>query len=128
MKFKHHSKLNSESCTTLVKSHWSLANPKHASRWKSLLPNVSPSDVWSLLLLLSRLETQTQLVMSNVCFFKSQCQHVDFVRLLVYKDKQARMQLSMLKAGKANKMLLSAMSRHWRHKGSTAQSDLLFFK
>lgn len=31
-------------------------------------------------------------------FFKCQCQHVDSVCLLVYKDKQERMQLSMLQA------------------------------
>ncbi len=76
MKVKHHSQLNSESRTSLVNSNWSLANPKHASRWKSLLPNM-PN------LSFRRLESVPTGVAHPACheqrllFFKSQCQHVD---------------------------------------------------
>lgn len=49
---------------------------------------ISPSDVWRLLLLLSRLETHTRLVMNSVCFFfKSQSQHV-FVCLFTRTNKK----------------------------------------
>lgn len=93
MKFKYHSQSNSEWCTTLVNVDWSLANPKHASRWKSLLPNM-PN------LLLRRLEVAPPPVQTGdahpacheqclfFCFvFKSQSQHV-FVCLFTRTNKK----------------------------------------
>lgn len=119
MKVKLHSQLNSESCISLVNGNWSLANPKHASRWKSLLPNM-PN------LSFRRLEPVPTGVAHPACheqrllIFKSQCQHVDSVCLLVYKDKHAAMQLSWQKQTKC------FWQQHRRHKESTVQSDLLF--